>query len=220
VSVTRMLKGALAGCIATGPMTVAMLLMHYLLPWHESYPLPPAQITRNLTEGKGLSLDTNRPKHRWMTWVLHFGFGTIGGVLYAPLARILPGPPAGRGSAYALALWAISYLGWIPATNILPPAHKHPAARNLVMIVAHIVWGGVLGILADRFTADEDAPDSQEADDFSWEYTGAPPVHLALGEPSGEPAGSPQDGMRPGHDSGESFTRGVIGEPETLAKHE
>ena len=43
--------------------------------------------------------------------------------------------------AYGLGVWAMSYLGWIPAARILTPAHRHPLRRNLLMIAAHIVWG-------------------------------------------------------------------------------
>jgi uncharacterized membrane protein YagU involved in acid resistance len=171
-------------------MTVAMLLLHVLLPWRERDPLPPAQITRNLTEGRGLGLDMNRPRHRWMSWALHFGFGTVGGGLYAPLAQVLPGPPVVRGIVYALGVWASSYLGWIPAANILPPAHKHPAGRNLLMIVAHIVWGSILGILVAQW----DEPEG--ADSYAIEWSGGPP----LGEPDAPARESPHERSRSEHD--------------------
>ncbi|ASP86732.1 hypothetical protein CDO26_19225 (plasmid) [Sinorhizobium meliloti] len=37
-----------------------------------------------------------------------------------------------NGPAYGLAIWAASYLGWIPAAGILTPATKHPMSRNLL----------------------------------------------------------------------------------------
>jgi hypothetical protein len=37
-----------------------------------------------------------------------------------------------------------------------PPATQHPAARNALMIGAHIVWGASLGLLADRIDAARD----------------------------------------------------------------
>jgi uncharacterized membrane protein YagU involved in acid resistance len=42
---------------------------------------------------------------------------------------------------YGLGVWALSYLGWIPAARILAPAYRHPVRRNLLMIAAHVVWG-------------------------------------------------------------------------------
>ncbi len=40
-----------------------------------------------------------------------------------------------------------SYLGQLPAANILPPATEDAARRNALMIAAHIVWGVTLGAL-------------------------------------------------------------------------
>lgn len=42
-------------------------------------------------------------------------------------------------------VWSGSYLGLLPALNILPPATEHPPGRNALMIAAHVVWGSVLG---------------------------------------------------------------------------
>src|SRR5690606_39020918 len=72
------------------------------------------------------------------------------GALYPFFARLMPGPPALNGIAYGITVWAGSYLGWIPAFGILRPATKHPAERNVVMILAHVVWGAVTGVVADR----------------------------------------------------------------------
>jgi uncharacterized membrane protein YagU involved in acid resistance len=36
-------------------------------------------------------------------------------------------------------------LGWVPAMRLMPPATRQPAARNFMMIVAHIIWGATLG---------------------------------------------------------------------------
>jgi hypothetical protein len=47
---STLLNGALAGFVATVPMSAAMLTMHRLLPEHEQYPLPPHEITAELAE--------------------------------------------------------------------------------------------------------------------------------------------------------------------------
>ena len=49
-----MFDGALAGLVATAPMTAVMLLLHRLLPEHEQYPLEPLRITRRVAERVGL----------------------------------------------------------------------------------------------------------------------------------------------------------------------
>jgi hypothetical protein len=48
------LRGALSGCVATVPMTAAMLAWHRRLPLPERYPLPPRQITMNVARRLGI----------------------------------------------------------------------------------------------------------------------------------------------------------------------
>jgi uncharacterized membrane protein YagU involved in acid resistance len=60
-----------------------------------------------------------------------------------------------RGALAGLALWVGSYLGWLPAVGILRPATRHPWRRNLLMIVAHIVWGVTLGEMTRKLTERE-----------------------------------------------------------------
>lgn len=160
----RLLKGALAGCIATGPMTVAMLLMHRLLPRQHRYELPPMIITRRFMGGKGPLARFGTNEHKGLTILTHFGFGAAFGAVYALIPRQGPFPPALRGVLYAMCIWSGSYLGWIPAANILPPASKHPVQRNLLMIVAHVIWGAGLSVLLDRLDPDEASQRAQHPD--------------------------------------------------------
>ena len=107
----RLLKGALAGCIATGPMTVAMLLMHRWLPGEQQYALPPMLITRRLAGGKGPFARLDTHEHKGLTTLMHFGFGTSFGAMYALIPRQAPLPAALRGILFALCIWTGSYLG-------------------------------------------------------------------------------------------------------------
>jgi hypothetical protein len=111
-------------------MTATMKRLHSLLPDDERYPLPPREIVDRSVEA-----DDERSA-RSRTLLAHFGFGGLAGALFALLPSV-----RGGGIAYGLGVWMLSYLGWIPAARILTPAHRHPLRRNLLMIVAHIVWG-------------------------------------------------------------------------------
>ena len=51
--------GAMAGFLATIPMTIAMELLHRRLPWTQRYPLPPREITDDLTDKKPVSRSTS-----------------------------------------------------------------------------------------------------------------------------------------------------------------
>ena len=72
------------------------------------------------------------------------------GVTFGRCARKLPARTrhmqSGPGAAYGSAVWACSYLGWIPALGILKPASEHPPARNVLMISVHFVWDATTAI--------------------------------------------------------------------------
>lgn len=148
----RFLRGAIAGLVATAPMTVLMLVWYRRLPRAEQYPLPPAEITEKLVEETVEALEVAPPQNpsvlKAATWAGHFGYGALMGAIYGLLPE--KGPPIVRGIGWGLAVWTGSYMGWLPAAHILRPADEHPARRNLLMIAAHVVWGASVGVF-DKF---------------------------------------------------------------------
>jgi hypothetical protein len=85
---------------------------------------------------------------RRLTELLHYAYGAASGAVYGCLAERAGGRAgAGTGTAYGLLVWAGSYLGWIPAVDILHPAIRHPRDRVAIMLAAHVVWGGGTGLL-------------------------------------------------------------------------
>jgi hypothetical protein len=80
------------------------------------------------------------------TLAAHFGFGAATGALFAAGSKELQHQyPVAAGIGYGLCVWAGSYLGWVPGLRLMPPATRQPAARNIMMIAAHVVWGATLG---------------------------------------------------------------------------
>lgn len=144
-SLRKILQGAAAGFIATAPMSLCMVIGWNLLPGREKYHLPPRLITQEITERVGLEGQMSERGLVGLTIVSHFGYGAAFGALYAWLEERLRMPSAGKGAMAGLAVWMGSYLGWLPALGILSSAIRHPWRRNLLMIVAHLVWGGTLG---------------------------------------------------------------------------
>jgi hypothetical protein len=171
-------------------MTVAMLLMHRFLPGEQQYALPPMLITRRLAGGTGPFARLGTHEHKGLTFLTHFGFGTAFGAAYALIPRQGPLPAPLRGILFALCIWTGSYLGWIPAANILPSATRHPAERNALMIGAHLIWGSLLGILLERLDPDDAAPSPH---DFAQPQEGR---HYAAPGPAPGPA--PATGIAPG----------------------
>ena len=142
--------GALAGAAATVPMTILMRAGHARLPERERYPLPPEQITATVARGVGVPARPEQPGWEAKTYAAHFAYGATVGAAYAAIGPRLPGHPAIKGAAFGLAVWAGSYLGWLPAVGLFPPATREPAGRNLLMLAAHAVYGAAAGALGDR----------------------------------------------------------------------
>ncbi len=151
----RVLLGALAGLAATGPMTLAMKLMHERLPRGERYPLPPRQVTEGLAEKAGVNRHLDEEGRETATWVSHFAYGAACGALYgAASGKRVDEHALLAGMGFGVAVWAGSYLGWLPAAGILSPATEHPARRNALMIAAHLVWGAGVGVALEKLSDD------------------------------------------------------------------
>lgn len=151
----RLIAGAAAGSVATGPMTLLMTGLHKELPRQEQYPLPPRQITMAAAEAVDLENQLSEPEKQALTLAAHFGYGAGAGALYGAVAPHIPFSPVANGIVYGLAVWTGSYLGWLPAAGILPPATEEPARRNALMIGAHVLWGAVLGWTTNQLLKDK-----------------------------------------------------------------
>ena len=54
----------------------------------------------------------------------------------------------------------LSHFGyWRPAMRILTPATRYPCRRNLLMILAHLVWGVTLGETVQRLRSENQEVD-------------------------------------------------------------
>lgn len=166
----RLLAGALAGVVGTYAMTLAKQCLFPRLPPSQRYPLPPREITQDVIErGAGrevaddeLLLDA--------TVASHFAYGAASGAVFSVLG-LHERHPVRNGVAFGVAVWAVSYLGWLPAAGILTPATRHPPARNALMIAVHVVWGGVTGDAVARLLRSAELFDQAGADrlyDRAW----------------------------------------------------
>ncbi|HST35734.1 MAG TPA: hypothetical protein VLK25_03790 [Allosphingosinicella sp.] len=150
---SRLVIGAIAGFVATMAMTAAMRRLHKQLPEKERYPLTPREITDAV-------LDPPSPISPDITLVAHFAYGAGCGALIAAAD-----PRIGRvsGAFAGGAVWLTSYMGWIPALDVLKSATGHPMRRNAVMLAAHLAWGwstaeGIRELTEARATIFADGP--------------------------------------------------------------
>lgn len=127
----KLTAGALAGLVATAPMTAAMRALWENLPEHERYPAPPREIVDRTTGGGAAA-----------TLVGHFAYGALCGAVFGAGTR----RSVGDGVVFGLGVWAASYLGLLPSLGVLRPAWKHPLRRNALMLGAHAIWGAATAL--------------------------------------------------------------------------
>ena len=138
--VGRVVRGTLAGAVATGVMSAVFVVSDRGGVIGRK---PPRLIVDHLLPRMP---ETTADR---VALVLHLAYGAAGGAVY----RILPGGERRsirRGVAFGLLVWVLSYEGWLCAFGILPPAHRDYRGRAVTVVLAHLVYGGVLGLASGR----------------------------------------------------------------------
>ena len=138
------IKGVIGGIAATLAMSGVMAIGK-AMGWMEQP--PPKQITAHAEKKVGIS-PRNQPKPIFaMSWLVsHFGYGTMCGVIFSVIWRRWVRIP-GTGLVYGLVVWAISYLGLMPALRLYPAAPHDRRSREIVLVVGHEVYGGTLELV-------------------------------------------------------------------------
>lgn len=143
-SLKTFLTGAGAGAAATLPMSGVLLASQRLGFLGK---LPPEKITEAALDTAHVPRDESTEDA--LSTLAHFGYGAGCGALFAAVARRgwTPLRSTLAGALFGTAVWFVSYEGWIPSVGILPPAHRDDRGRQGTMLLAHWVFGGVLGAL-------------------------------------------------------------------------
>jgi uncharacterized membrane protein YagU involved in acid resistance len=140
-------EGALSGALATAAMSLFMAAARRA---HWLGTPPPKKLTDRLL--RRLRVPT-RSHHRWaMTAVNHLAFGAVAGMPFALLSRRLESQAArlAAGGIYGVAVWAAMYQGVLPALGLMPDPRRDRPGRPVSMAIAHLIYGGVLGVLGRR----------------------------------------------------------------------
>ena len=153
-SLRHMAGGFVDGALATLPMSAFMLAAQRLGAMGQQ---PPERITEAGMHAAGAD-EVPRPTKKATAVLLHFAFGGVGGAAFAAWARrperrirdLLhrrrgPGHQALTGAVFGSMVWAASYMGWVPALGIMPPATRDRPGRPTSMLVAHWIYGAALG---------------------------------------------------------------------------
>ena len=139
-------RGTLGGIAATSVMSVPMLVAGRM-GWMPQQ--PPERIVESALDATDVEVEQEGVKDT-LTVASHYAFGVGCGVLFTLLHDRLrpPGPTILHGGCFGLAVWAVSYQGWIPKLGILPAAHRDRPGRRRTMVVGHVLYGSVLGLVA------------------------------------------------------------------------
>jgi len=142
------IRGGVAGGLATVGMTAAMLAMHRCLPARQRYGLPPEQIVDEMLNRTDIENQLTDRHFEALTMLAHHGYGTSMGAVYGMVEpHCRSAPPVVSGMSFGFVVWALSYLGWLPAMGMDASATREPLQRNALMIVSHLIWGGTTGLL-------------------------------------------------------------------------
>jgi hypothetical protein len=145
MDVRQTVAGGLGGTAATLVMTGWMGLSQATGRHGE---LPPKRLVRRLARRAGIPARRHGPGTQIASAAAHLGFGASAGALYGTVVRRSSLP---RATAFALAIWAVSYAGWVPALGLLPPPSRDNPRRAWTTLTAHVVYGSVLHLsLANR----------------------------------------------------------------------
>ena len=154
-SLQVMMHGAYAGALATTAMTGLMKAGQ----WMGFYRLEiaPKQITERALDKAGLQRQTSEDEEILLTALNHWAYGTGSGILFGILRRrldlTLPGSI--QGIIFGLALWVISYMGWVPAVGLMPAVWNQRRDRAIELVLAHVVYGATLGFSFDAMEREE-----------------------------------------------------------------
>jgi hypothetical protein len=139
--------GLAAGVIGSAVMSVVMLIARR---WGVTPELPPAEIA-----DEAVATATGRAptqvEEEAVAGIAHVGFGAALGVGLAAVHRLIGTPgllvSTSLGVVYAAGVYLVSYQGWIPALRIMPPASRDDRGRVATMVVGHVVYGTVAGLV-------------------------------------------------------------------------
>lgn len=148
---TRLLRlvqdGVIAGLVGTIAMTPPILIARRLRLFATP---PPAQITANLSRRTAVLPEPDAPVFPLVWAGAHLAYGAGAGIVFAVSRRWLPRRVVAAGLLFGGGVWAISYLGYVPALRLYPEPADDARPRQVVMIAAHGIFGVALSETFDR----------------------------------------------------------------------
>jgi uncharacterized membrane protein YagU involved in acid resistance len=144
----RIIVGSLGGVGATATMSGVMLAGKAAGILRTP---PPKEITGRAGQRAGVP-PQQVPKDVFdVSWMAaHLGFGMGCGVLFTLTRSLWPKSDLQAGLLFGTLVWAVSYLGVMPAAGLYPWPSEDSNSRTAVMIAAHTVFGVTLANAESR----------------------------------------------------------------------
>ena len=141
--ISHLVRGATAGLVATLAMS-AWMLVAQRVGWLSQQ--PPEKITHDSVERttganpSGATLDA-------LTAFVHVAIGMVMGAFFALIAprRFAAWLLSMLGACYGIAIWVANYVHVLPELGLMPRPSEDERRRPQVMIVAHLIFGSILG---------------------------------------------------------------------------
>lgn len=139
----RAVRGAAAGWAGAVAMSGVLLVSNRV-------GVTPKVEPEAITEAGLDAVDVDRSERdeNALATVAHLGYGALMGAVYGVLRPHLRAPGWLSGPGFGVLVAVASYEGWVPAAGILPRLRHQDSQRRWQLLVAHGVYGAVLGRLA------------------------------------------------------------------------
>lgn len=136
------LRGAASGVLGTGLMTLVFVLLDRLLVGERTIaPSHPERMVGHFARRTGAT-EVAKPETRGEVATLaHFGYGALWGAIYGFVHQFLPIPLTLGSLALGLFIWAVGFVGWLPAMRHLPPPWRRSPGKVASGLISHLAYG-------------------------------------------------------------------------------
>jgi hypothetical protein len=135
-------EGALGGALGTLFIQQAMALAQRL-----PEPLQGPALREDPGQFIARKLNVSPPLREPLAKSLHWAYGTTWPFLFGALAPKLRRKGWAKlllaGAGLGAAVWAVGYLGWLPATGLTKPVHREKVSRTTSGLFGHIIYGAL-----------------------------------------------------------------------------
>lgn len=137
-----LVAGAVAGLTATWVMTQVQTALSKMAPKNEGGGGESATVQAAEALSRS-ALDQPLPDSQKTkaSNVVHYGFGTVMGIVYGLAAEYAPVASVGGGIPFGTALFVGADEIAVPALQFSPPPTETPASKHLTGLLAHLVYG-------------------------------------------------------------------------------